>query len=108
MRASGDGADKAGQNQNHLNLTVSNWLTTSALSGWLTVAVKNRFSCGERLQIITPKGNLNLYLETIENLRGQRIGVAPGDGHTVRIPLPAHLPINEDGAFTLVMSHRNV
>jgi putative protease len=79
-----------------------------AASGWLTVAVKNRFACGERLQIITPKGNLDLHLETIENLRGQRIEVAPGDGHTVRIPLPAHLPITGDGAFTLVMSHRNL
>ncbi|MBK8971122.1 MAG: tRNA 5-hydroxyuridine modification protein YegQ [Hahellaceae bacterium] len=85
---------------------VGEGLGYDAKSGWLTVEVKNRFVTGEQMEIITPKGNLNFKLDAIENLKGQTVDVAPGDGHTVRIPLPSGLSIPEDGAYTLVMSHR--
>ncbi len=76
-------------------------------SGWLTIAVKNRILAGERLELITPAGNVEFPLAAMETLHGQAIDVAPGDGHTVRIAAPAGLPLGEDAAFALLMSHRN-
>ena len=75
-------------------------------SGWLTVKVKNKMTRGETLEIITPKGNHRVTLDAMEDLEGQRMEIAPGDGHTVRIPLCDAMPIAEDGAFTLVTSRR--
>ena len=85
---------------------VGEVLSYESATGWLTVKVKNKISRGETLEIITPQGNHSLTLDAMENLEGQRMEVAPGDGHTVRIPLPRAMPIAEDGAYTLVMSHR--
>jgi putative protease len=85
---------------------VGEVLSYEPASGWLTVKVKNKMSRGERLDIITPRGNQSLILDTMENLEGQPMDVAPGDGHTVRIALASPMPIPEDGAYTLIMSHR--
>src|SRR5690606_41098843 len=52
------------------------------------VRVKNRFAVGDRLELMTPRGNRELRLDTLEDRQGQRIGVAPGDGHVVYLPLP--------------------
>ncbi|WP_150305839.1 prephenate-dependent tRNA uridine(34) hydroxylase TrhP [Pseudomonas saliphila] len=56
---------------------------------WLTIAVKNRFSVGDRLELMTPQGNYPLALETLQDRQGRSLEVAPGDGHVVRIPRPA-------------------
>ncbi|WBA84651.1 prephenate-dependent tRNA uridine(34) hydroxylase TrhP [Endozoicomonas sp. GU-1] len=54
----------------------------------LTVDVKNRFELGDTLELMTPKGNYVFNLEHLENRRGERIDVAPGSGHLVKIPKP--------------------
>ncbi|MBO9493649.1 tRNA 5-hydroxyuridine modification protein YegQ [Thalassotalea sp. G20_0] len=54
----------------------------------LTVDVKNRFELGDTLELMTPKGNYVFNLERLENRRGERIDVAPGSGHLVKIPKP--------------------
>ena len=56
---------------------------------WITLAVKNRFSLGDRLELMTPTGNQAFILQAMQDRRGQPIDVAPGDGHLVRIPRPA-------------------
>ncbi len=56
---------------------------------WITIAVKNRFSLGDRLELMTPTGNQAFILQAMQDRRGQPIDVAPGDGHLVRIPRPA-------------------
>lgn len=53
--------------------------------GWATVAVKNRFAIGDTLEIIHPKGNQTIVLETIKH-KGKNIEVAPGNGFEVQIP----------------------
>ncbi|ROZ84169.1 U32 family peptidase [Pseudomonas neustonica] len=58
-------------------------------SDWITIAVKNRFSLGDRLELMTPTGNQAFILQAMQDRRGQPIDVAPGDGHLVRIPRPA-------------------
>jgi putative protease len=57
--------------------------------GWAEVLVKNRFSVGDRLEIIHPAGNVVIALEAMKNLEGAPITVAPGSGHVVHIPLDA-------------------
>jgi putative protease len=57
-------------------------------NGLAEVIVKNRFAIGDRLELMTPQGNLNFSLETLENKRGERTEVAPGDGHVLYVPVP--------------------
>ncbi|MBS1186084.1 MAG: family peptidase [Burkholderiaceae bacterium] len=59
----------------------------SVTDGWAEVVVKNRFSVGDRIEIIHPSGNEVVTLERMASLEGEPIGVAPGSGHIVRIPL---------------------
>jgi len=63
-------------------------LTGERRNGLAEVTVKNRFAVGDKLELMTPQGNLNLRLEQLENKRGEAIEVAPGDGHTVYLPVP--------------------
>lgn len=56
--------------------------------GWLSLEVKNRFEIGDDLELITPTGNMPFNLNALETLKGQKIEVAPGSGHQVRIQLP--------------------
>ena len=55
---------------------------------WLTIDVKNRFECGEALELMTPGGNLRFTLEAMEKKTGAALMVAPGSGHIVKIPRP--------------------
>ncbi|QQE88879.1 U32 family peptidase [Azotobacter chroococcum] len=63
-------------------------LTGERRGGLAEVQVKNRFALGDRLELMTPQGNLNFRLEALENKRGERAEVAPGDGHTLYLPVP--------------------
>jgi putative protease len=56
------------------------------------IDVKNRFSVGDRIEVIHPSGNFDLALEHMENAEGAPLSVAPGNGHRVWIPLPRQLP----------------
>ncbi len=63
-------------------------LTGERRNGLAEVIVKNRFAVGDRLELMTPQGNLNFRLDALENKRGERTEVAPGDGHTVYLAVP--------------------
>lgn len=52
------------------------------------VDVKNRFSVGDTLELILPDGNKAFTLKSITGKKGESMGVAPGSGHIVTIPLP--------------------
>ncbi len=56
------------------------------------IEVKNRFSVGDSLRLITPEGNHDFILEQIHDLKGIALSVAPGSGHRVQIPLPVSPP----------------
>lgn len=68
-------------------------LTGERRNGLAEVKVKNRFAVGDRLELMTPQGNLNLRLEKLENKRGEAIEIAPGDGHTVYLPVPGDVDL---------------
>lgn len=61
----------------------------SITDGWAEVTVKNRFSVGDRIEVIHPSGNQIVTLERMNSAAGDPITVAPGSGHVVRIPLDA-------------------
>jgi U32 family peptidase len=57
--------------------------------GMAEIEVKNKFSVGDRIELIHPKGNLELEISTMRGKNNASINVAPGNGHRVRIPLPS-------------------
>ena len=63
-------------------------MTGERRNGLAEVIVKNRFAVGDRLELMTPQGNLNFRLDALENKRGERAEVAPGDGHVLYVPVP--------------------
>ena len=67
----------------------------------MTVEVKNRFSVGDSIELMTPAGNTTFTLESIINRKNQPVDVAPGSGHQMKIPLPEDAP--EDLTYALLM-----
>ena len=56
-------------------------------NGMAEIDVKNRFSVGDKLEIIHPSGNSIVELKEMKNMEGEALSVAPGSGHRVQIPL---------------------
>lgn len=71
--------------------------------GLAEVRVKNRFEVGDSVELMTPAGNRTFRLHAMENARGESIGVAPGDGHVVHIPVPEELDLQ----YALLMRNLN-
>ncbi|WWO97671.1 MAG: tRNA 5-hydroxyuridine modification protein YegQ [Candidatus Dasytiphilus stammeri] len=51
------------------------------------VLVKNKFNCGDNLELMTPSFNTTLILNSMENENAKSINIAPGNGHIVWIPI---------------------
>ncbi|MGF1547877.1 MAG: tRNA 5-hydroxyuridine modification protein YegQ [Thiotrichales bacterium] len=81
-----------GASRQHRQQFVGEIQSAANASGLAEISVRNRFSVGDHLEIVTPAGNRDFVLEYMEDMRGQPIAVAPGDGHVVRIPLPPAHP----------------
>ncbi len=58
----------------------------------LDIDVKNKFSLGDRLELILPEGNIEFELDALFNSDGQPIESAPGSGHQVKIPYSGQIP----------------
>ncbi len=56
-------------------------------SGMTEISVKNRFKIGDKLEIIHPSGNRVIELTHMQNLKGESVNVAPGNGYKVKIPM---------------------
>ncbi len=59
----------------------------SCENGVAEIEVKNRFSVGDRLEIVHPSGNSIIDVKEMKGLEGETLSVAPGSGHHVRIPM---------------------
>ena len=57
----------------------------------LIVAVKNRFSVGDELELMTPTRNTSFSLAELHSRTGEAIDVAPGSGYVVRLRIPEEL-----------------
>lgn len=55
--------------------------------------MKNRFAVGDHLELMTPHGNYHFDLGHLCDRQQQPIGVAPGDGHVVYLPIPEQVPL---------------
>jgi len=76
-------------------------LSGERVNGLAEVKVKNRFAVGDRLELMTPQGNLNFRLDGLEKRNGDKVEVAPGDGHTLYLPVPEDVDLN----YALLMRH---
>ncbi|MFM2409067.1 MAG: hypothetical protein RL358_1809, partial [Pseudomonadota bacterium] len=63
----------------------------SCANGYAEIEVKNKFSVGDKLEIIHPSGNHIIDLAAMRTVKGEAITVAPGSGHKVQIPLPGDM-----------------
>jgi putative protease len=75
-------------------------LVDYAADGWAEIDVKNKFSVGDRIELIHPAGNRQQIIERMQKVGSGEtapndITVAPGSGHRVRV----HLPPDCKGAF---------
>ncbi|OCG61413.1 prephenate-dependent tRNA uridine(34) hydroxylase TrhP [Gilliamella sp. GillExp13] len=64
------------------------------LNGLAEVIVKNKFSVGDSVEMMTPKGNKTFTIERMENKKGQPVPAGLGDGHIVYIPIPEKIDLN--------------
>ena len=54
----------------------------------LLVDVKNRFSVGDKFELMTPTRNVIFTLTHLKSSTNMPIDVAPGSGHIVKLPIP--------------------
>jgi putative protease len=76
-----------------------------ASDDWLTINVRNRFETGDRMELVTPSGNMSFTLETIFSRDDRRMEAAPGSGHVVRIPAPPALDTDRLDEFSLLVRY---
>ena len=57
-------------------------------TGLATIDVKNKFSVGDKVELILPEGNKDIIIERMQNMYGQDMLEASGGGYEVKIPLP--------------------
>ncbi|WP_129991693.1 tRNA 5-hydroxyuridine modification protein YegQ [Rahnella sp. CFA14(1/10)] len=62
--------------------------TGNRKDGWAEIDVKNKFSVGDSVEMMTPQGNVQFTLDALRNKKGQPTDVAPGNGHFVYVALP--------------------
>jgi putative protease len=77
-----------GYSESGRSLYVGDVVSFDTSRGLAQVTVKNRFAVGDWLEIIHPKGNVDVKLECMENSDGLAMTVAPGSGHVVWLALP--------------------
>ncbi|HEY0207520.1 tRNA 5-hydroxyuridine modification protein YegQ [Acerihabitans sp.] len=61
--------------------------------GLAEVDVKNKFSRGDSVELMTPQGNISFTLERIVTGKGADADVAPGNGHRVYLPIPQAIDV---------------
>jgi putative protease len=58
-------------------------------TGLAVIDVKNKFSVGDKLELILPEGNQDIVVERMEDMYGHSMQEASGGGYEVKIPIPA-------------------
>lgn len=72
----------------------------------LQLEVKNRFSVGDKLELISPQGNHSFTLDHMLDKNGRDAETAPGSGHQVYVDLPEHIQLQSgDADYTLLMRY---
>ncbi|WP_298773111.1 tRNA 5-hydroxyuridine modification protein YegQ [uncultured Shewanella sp.] len=63
--------------------------------GMAEIDVKNKFSVGDSVEIMTPQGNLTLTIETLLNRKNETVTFGLGSGHFVFLNVPADMNIHK-------------
>lgn len=79
-----EGASKSRQQQ-----FVGEVIGYDSDSGRAEIEVKNKFAVGDKLEIISPRGNEDVEVLNMQDLKGNDMDVAKGNGYRVSIPAPA-------------------
>jgi U32 family peptidase len=77
-----------GSSQTERQQFVAEVKGTDEASGLIQIDVKNKIRVGDRLELMTPRGNRSFVLERMEDLQGNGMQEAPGGGYRVRISVP--------------------
>lgn len=77
-----------GHSESKRSQYVGDALRFDAGRGLMEVVVKNRFACGDQLEIVHPEGNRLFAVQAMQDADGRAIDVAPGSGHRVWLALP--------------------
>ena len=72
---------------------------------WMSIEVKNRFEVGDKLELVTTKGNIHFELPAMIGRDGEPSDAAPGSGHTVKIPVPEGLDVTNMDEFSLLVRY---
>ena len=64
------------------------------LAGLAEIEVKNKFSVGDSVELMTPQGNISLTIEQLENRKAEAVEAGLGSGHTVYLPVPKEVDLN--------------
>ncbi|MDP3334823.1 MAG: tRNA 5-hydroxyuridine modification protein YegQ [Methylococcaceae bacterium] len=78
-----------GYSKSHQQQFCGEIRTYDDTTGLATVDVKNKFSVGDKLELILPEGNQDIIIERMEDMRGHPMQEASGGGYEVKIPIPA-------------------
>ena len=77
-----------GYSESGRSLYVGDAQAYDVARGLVQVTAKNKFSLGDRLEIVHPAGNVDVRIARMENAEGAPVAVAPGSGHVVWVDLP--------------------
>ena len=80
---------KQGYSVSNRSLYVGDVVAYDGTTGLADIEARNKFSVGDRLQIIHPSGNQDLLVEYMYNKKGEAIQQAAGSGYFVRLPVAA-------------------
>lgn len=61
--------------------------------GLAEVVVKNKFSVGDSVELMTPNGNIQFTLESMQDKKGQSADIAPGNGYIMYLPIPTDINV---------------
>lgn len=64
------------------------------LAGLAEIEVKNKFSVGDSVELMTPQGNIILTIEQLENRKAEAVAAGLGSGHTVYLPVPKEVDLS--------------
>ncbi|AUD61315.1 MULTISPECIES: prephenate-dependent tRNA uridine(34) hydroxylase TrhP [Shewanella] len=64
------------------------------LAGLAEIEVKNKFSVGDSVELMTPQGNISLTIEQLENRKSEAVEAGLGSGHTVYLPVPKEVDLS--------------
>lgn len=81
---------RQGASQSRRQLFVAEVTACDDKAHKMVVESKNKFAVGDRLELLTPMGNVQFMLDRIEDLAGNNMLEVPGGGYQVRIDSPIH------------------